>query len=147
VKINFPEVLVHLRGKDVEAKHAKKHAPTQMDAMMYGAKKLFSSGKMMAVAERGLPMSRLISGKKHKITKVPGIVGGWTDYRDIPEPPKESFRNWWKKEKSGAPARDSAERVDISALIEANKGKAAEAAANAQAAAEAQAAREGKENA
>ena len=42
---------------------------------------------------------------------------------------------------------DSAERVDISALIEANKGKAAEAAANAQAAAEAQAAREGKENA
>ena len=147
VKINFPEVLVHLRGKDVEAKHAKKHAPTQMDAMMYGAKKLFSSGKMMAVAERGLPMSRLISGKKHKITKVPGIVSGWTDYRDIPEPPKESFRNWWKKEKSGAPARDSAERVDISALIEANKGKAAEAAANAQAAAEAQAAREGKENA
>ena len=147
VKINFPEVLVHLRGKDVEAKHAKKHAPTQMDAMMYGAKKLFSSGKMMAVAERGLPMSRLISGKKHKITKVPGIVGGWTDYRDIPEPPKESFRNWWKKEKSGAPARDSAERVDIAALIEANKGKVAEAAANAQAAAEAQAAREGKENA
>ena len=154
VKINFPEVLVHLRGKDVDAKHAagefagrKKHAPTQMDAMMYGAKKLFSSGKMMAAAERGLPMSRLISGKKHKITKVPGIVGGWTDYRDIPEPPKESFRNWWKKEKSGAPARDSAERVDISALIEANKGKVAEAAANAQAAAEAQAAREGKENA
>ena len=147
VKINFPEVLVHLRGKDVEAKHAKKHAPTQMDAMMYGAKKLFSSGKMMAVAERGLPMSRLISGKKHKITKVPGIVSGWTDYRDIPEPPKESFRNWWKKEKSGAPARDSAERVDIAALIEANKGKVAEAAANAQAAAEAQAAREGKENA
>ena len=147
VKINFPEVLVHLRGKDVEAKHAKKHAPTQMDAMMYGAKKLFSSGKMMAVAERGLPMSRLISGKKHKITNVPGIVGGWTDYRDIPEPPKESFRNWWKKEKSGAPARDSAERVDIAALIEANKGKVAEAAANAQAAAEAQAAREGKENA
>ena len=147
VKINFPEVLVHLRGKDVEAKHAKKHAPTQMDAMMYGAKKLFSSGKMMAAAERGLPMSRLISGKKPKITKVPGIIGGWTDYRDIPEPPKESFRNWWKKEKSGAPARDSAERVDIAALIEANKGKVAEAAANAQAAAEAQAAREGKENA
>ena len=36
---------MHLRGKDVEAKHAKKHAPTQMDAMMYGAKKLFSSGQ------------------------------------------------------------------------------------------------------
>ena len=154
VKINFPEVLVHLRGKDVDAKHAagefagrKKHAPTQMDAMMYGAKKLFSSGKMMAVAERGLPMSRLITGKKHKISKLPGIVGGWTEYRDIPEPPKESFRNWWRKEKSGAPARDSAQRVDIAALIEANKGKAAEAAANAKAAMDAQAAHDPKENA
>ena len=150
VKINFPEVLVHLRAKDVESKHAvrefegNKKAPfSQMDGMMLGAKKLFTSGKMMSIAERGLPMSRLIGGRKHKITAVPGIVGGWTAYRDIPEPPKESFRNWWKKEKGQAPARDNAQRVDIQALIEANKGKAAEAAANAKAAQEA---REAKEN-
>ena len=150
VKINFPGVLVHLRAKDVESKHAirefegNKKAPfSQMDGMMLGAKKLFTSGKMMSIAERGLPMSRLISGRKHKITAVPGIVGGWTAYRDIPEPPKESFRNWWKKEKGQAPARDNAQRVDIQALNEANKGKAAEAAANAKAAQEA---REAKEN-
>ena len=150
VKINFPEVLVHLRAKDVESKHAvrefegNKKAPfSQMDAMMLGAKKLFTSGKMMSVAERGLPMSRLIAGRKHKITAVPGIVGGWTEYRDIPEPPKESFRNWWKKEKGKTAARDNAPRVDIQALIEANKGKAAEAAANAKAAQEV---REAKEN-
>ena len=150
VKINFPEVLVHLRAKDVESKHAvrefegNKKAPfSQMDGMMLGAKKLFTSGKMMSIAERGLPMSRLISGRKRRITAVPGIVGGWTAYRDIPEPPKESFRNWWKKEKGQAPARDNAQRVDIQALIEANKGKAAEAAANAKAAQEA---REAKEN-
>ena len=150
VKINFPEVLVHLRAKDVESKHAvrefegNKKAPfSQMDAMMLGAKKLFTSGKMMSVAERGLPMSRLIAGRKHKITAVPGIVGGWTEYRDIPEPPKESFRNLWKKEKGKTAARDNAPRVDIQALIEANKGKAAEAAANAKAAQEA---REAKEN-
>ncbi len=153
VKINFPEVLVHLRAKDVESKHAvrefegNKKAPfSQMDGMMLGAKKLFTSGKMMSIAERGLPMSRLISGRKHKISAVPGIIGGWTAYRDIPEPPKESFRNWWKKEKGQAPARDNAERVDIQALIEANKGKGAEAAANAKAAMDAQAAREAKEN-
>lgn len=153
VKINFPEVLVHLRAKDVESQHAvrefegNKKAPfSQMDGMMLGAKKLFTSGKMMSIAERGLPMSRLITGRKHKISAVPGIVGGWTAYRDIPEPPKESFRNWWKKEKGKAPARDNAERVDIQALIEANKGKVAEAAANAKAAMDAQAAREAKEN-
>ena len=150
VKINFPEVLVHLRAKDVESKHAvrefegNKKAPfSQMDGMMLGAKKLFTSGKMMSIAERGLPMSRLITGRKRRITAIPGIVSGWTAYRDIPEPPKESFRNWWKKEKDQAPARDNAQRVDIQALIEANKGKAAEAAANAKAAQEA---REAKEN-
>ena len=49
-----------------------------MDGMMLGAKKLFTSGKMMSIAERGLPMSHLISGRKHKITAVPGIVSGWT---------------------------------------------------------------------
>ena len=46
-------------------------------------------------------------------------------------------------EKGKTAARDNAPRVDIQALIEANKGKAAEAAANAKAAQEA---REAKEN-
>ena len=72
-------------------------------------------------------MSKLVTGKDHKISKFPGLVGGWTKYRDIPEPPKESFRNWWKKEAPKASRRDSSERVDIQALIEQNKGKVVEA--------------------
>lgn len=134
VKINIPDVLVHLRGKAVDHEKAqgdfkggKKDPHYQMDAMMFGAKQLFSSGKLMSLAEKGLPMSKLVTGKDHKISKFPGLVGGWTKYRDIPEPPKESFRNWWKKEAPKAPRRDSSERVDIQALIEQNKGKVAEA--------------------
>lgn len=134
VKINIPDVLVHLRGKAVDHEKAqgdfkggKKDPHYQMDAMMFGAKQLFSSGKLMSLAEKGLPMSRLVTGKDHKISKFPGLVGGWTKYRDIPEPPKESFRNWWKKEAPKASRRDSSERVDIQALIEQNKGKVVEA--------------------
>ena len=134
VKINIPDVLVHLRGKAVDHEKAqgdfkggKKDPHYQMDAMMFGAKQLFSSGKLMSLAEKGLPMSKLVTGKDHKISKFPGLVGGWTKYRDIPEPPKESFRNWWKKEAPKASRRDSSERVDIQALIEQNKGKVVEA--------------------
>ncbi|MFW0154738.1 LutB/LldF family L-lactate oxidation iron-sulfur protein [Rothia sp. P6271] len=153
VKINIPDVLVHLRGKAVDFEKAqgdfkggKKHPHPQMDAMMFGAKVLFSSGKLMSLAEKGLPMSRIITGRDHKISKLPGLVGGWTKYRDIPEPPKQSFRNWWKKERGAAAERVGGERVDIQALIEANRGKVEEVKANARAAGEAQAARHAKES-
>lgn len=142
VKINIPEVLVHLRGKAVDYEKAqgdfaggKKHPHPQMDAMMFSAKKIFSSGALMSLAEKGLPMSHLVTGKQHKISKLPGLVGGWTKYRDIPEPPEASFRNAWKKERgTKQPKRVGGERVDIQALIEANKGKVEEAHANAEAA-------------
>lgn len=141
VKINIPDVLVHLRGKAVDLEKAqgefeggKKDRHIQMDAMMFGAKTLFTSGKLLSLATRGLPASRLITGRSHKISKLPGIVGGWTDYRDIPEPPKSSFRNDWKKERGEAPKRVGGERVDLQALIAANQGKLAEAHAKAEAA-------------
>ncbi|MDQ1622223.1 MAG: L-lactate dehydrogenase complex protein LldF, partial [Actinomycetota bacterium] len=38
------------------------------------------------------------AGRDRKITKLPGIAGGWTQSRDIPAPPAESFRTWWAKD-------------------------------------------------
>lgn len=131
VKINIPEVLVHLRGKDVEAKHGqgdegtKRKSPDQMDAMMAGAKTMFSSGKVLGLAERGLPLGRLASGRSHKISWLPGLVGGWTKYRDVPEPPKQAFRHWWKKHKKNGPKqRAGSGTVDLEALIAENTGLA-----------------------
>jgi L-lactate dehydrogenase complex protein LldF len=28
---------------------------------------------------------------------LPGILGGWTQVRDLKEMPKETFRDWWEK--------------------------------------------------
>lgn len=134
VKINIPDVLVHLRGEDVDAKHGKgqegtrRKAPDQMDAMMGGARVAFGSGTALGLAERGLPLGRVVAGKDHRIDKLPGLVGGWTKYRDIDTPPKESFRAWWKKNRGKqAPApRPDSEKTDVAALIEQNKGKAQE---------------------
>ena len=84
-------------GQKISRSAPVKKVPTQMDAMMKGASFVMSSGKRMSMAEKGLPLGRVLAGRDHAIGWLPGVVGGWTDQRNIPEPPKQSFRNWWKK--------------------------------------------------
>ncbi|MDJ0356990.1 LutB/LldF family L-lactate oxidation iron-sulfur protein [Paenarthrobacter sp. PH39-S1] len=98
VKINIPEILVHLRGKDVDAQHAKRKLPSQMDVGMTVAKVALSSGRNLGLAEKGLPLGKLAAGPDRLIKRLPGLAGGWTQSRDIPAPPAQSFRDWWKKE-------------------------------------------------
>jgi len=98
VKINIPEILVHLRGEDIDSKRAKLKVPTQMDLMMKGAQWAFSSGDHLGLLEKGLPLGRLAAGRDKVIKKLPGIAAGWTQSRDIPAPPTQSFRQWWDKE-------------------------------------------------
>lgn len=130
VKINIPDVLVHLRGKDIDAKHGKaegekRHMPDQMDLMMAGAKEMFSRPLLLSAAERGLPVGRIAAGPSHKISWLPGLVGGWTKYRDIPEPPKQAFRHWWKKNrKNGAKQPTDRSPVDLQELLAQNEGLA-----------------------
>ena len=103
VAINIPEILVHLRDEDVMATHARKReesrvpVPSQMDVLMAGAKTVMSSGTLMGLAERGLPAGRLAAGPDRKLGWLPGIAGHWTDERDVPAPPRESFRAWWRR--------------------------------------------------
>lgn len=103
VKINIPDILVHLRGKDVDSKRSALKVPSQMDLMMKGAQWAFSDGKRLNLLEKGLPLGRLIAsrdstGTRKVIKKLPGLPGKWTQSRDIPEPPSQSFRQWWAAE-------------------------------------------------
>ena len=98
VKINIPDILVHLRGEDVDSKRGKKKLPSQMDLGMKAASWALSSGKNLGLVEKALPLGRLAAGPDRKITKLPGIAAGWTQSRDIPAPPGQSFRQWWDKE-------------------------------------------------
>ncbi|MGJ5590297.1 LutB/LldF family L-lactate oxidation iron-sulfur protein [Micrococcus lylae] len=113
VAIDIPSILVHLRDQDVQATHARKKAekkvpvPSQMDLMMKGASTVMSSGSLMSLAERGLPVGRLLAGKDAKLGWLPGIAGGWTDQRDVPAPPQESFRHWWKRNRGGSGQQDA----------------------------------------
>jgi L-lactate dehydrogenase complex protein LldF len=104
VKINIPDILVHLRGEDVDSKRGKRgkrgreRLPSQMDLGMKAASWALSSGKNLGLVEKALPLGRIAAGPDRKITKLPGIAAGWTQSRDIPAPPAQSFRQWWNKE-------------------------------------------------
>jgi len=69
-----------------------------MDIGMKAASWALSSGRNLGLVEKGLPLGRLAAGRDKKIKKLPGIAGGWTQSRDIPAPPAQSFRDWWAKE-------------------------------------------------
>ncbi|PYI40018.1 iron-sulfur cluster-binding protein [Arthrobacter psychrolactophilus] len=98
VKINIPEILVHLRGVDVDSKRSARKIPTQMDVIMKAAEWAFSSGSHLNILEKGLPLGKLVAGRDKVIKKLPGMGAGWTQSRDIPAPPTQSFRQWWDKE-------------------------------------------------
>ena len=87
VKINIPDILVHLRAEAVE----KTGQPVQMTAVMKASSVAMRSGRLMALAERVLPLARF------RVSWLPGLLGGWTEQRIIPAPPKKAFRHWFKE--------------------------------------------------
>ncbi|WP_248283990.1 lactate utilization protein B [Brevibacterium sediminis] len=97
VKINIPEILVHLRGEDVKANHSP--VSSQLDAALTGASWMMGDGKRMAAAEKGLPLAHKVTGGE-QINALPGIAGAWTSSRDIPALPEKSFRQLWAEEEA-----------------------------------------------
>ena len=87
VKINIPEILVHLRAEAVE----NTGQSLQMTAGMKATSVAMSSGRLMSLAER------LLSLVPVRIRWLPGLFGGWTKQRIIPAPPKQAFRHWFKE--------------------------------------------------
>jgi len=84
VAIDIPEVLVHLRAK-------APHGPAERAGMKVAGWVLndhvrLGKAQRLAVRFRGLVPRRL-----------PGPLAAWTDTRDLPEIPEESFRDWWER--------------------------------------------------
>ena len=97
VKINIPEILVHLRHKITEANRGG--MPDVWDVAMKGSSKVMQSGKNMKRAGNAVKAGRLAAGKDRKIGHLPfPVVKNWTGTRDVPAPPAQSFRAWWDDE-------------------------------------------------
>ncbi len=96
VKINIPELLVELRGRAVDADRDRR-VPTGWDAAMRSAAWVMSDGDRFARAENALKAGRLVAGKRGKISSLPWPMSAWTGSRDLPAPPKQTFRQWWRR--------------------------------------------------
>src|SRR4051812_43819020 len=85
VKIDIPSILVHLRN---EAPHPRTEA-----AAMAAAAYTMDHPRLYARAQRAAKLSRL-AGKRGR--GLPPPLNGWTASRDLPEPPPQTFRDWWR---------------------------------------------------
>ena len=100
VAINIPEVLVHLRAKAVESQgHYSERSVFKLSGYV------LRSPRRLAAAQRAASFSRYVVGRKGRIRRLPPPLSAWTDTRDAPAPPPESFRAWWARTRGGAELR------------------------------------------
>ncbi|MDM7487002.1 LutB/LldF family L-lactate oxidation iron-sulfur protein [Rhodococcus indonesiensis] len=105
VKIDIPSLLVELRHQKVE------HASFGIEAAaMKAASLAMSSSRRWTAAQKAAGLGRLLAGKKGKITSLPGPLAGWTEARDIPAPPKQTFRQWWNSDEGRAALAQAREK-------------------------------------
>jgi L-lactate dehydrogenase complex protein LldF len=91
VKINIPEVLVHLRRRVVERGGGGGEA-----AAMKATARVFASRRLFVAAQRlGRILQRPLV-RRGRIKRLPGPLSGWTAARDLPALPEQSFREWWR---------------------------------------------------
>ncbi|GGM25635.1 MULTISPECIES: lactate utilization protein B [Micromonospora] len=84
VMIDIPSILVHLRA---QAPHSRTEA-TAMAAAAY----TMDHPARYAAAQRAAKLSRL-AGRRGR--GLPPPLSGWSDSRDLPDPPARTFRQWW----------------------------------------------------
>jgi L-lactate dehydrogenase complex protein LldF len=92
VRINIPEVLTHLRAEVVAAKGKRTPEALAMSALAW----VLRDHRRYEAAQKAGSLARLIS-RDGKISKLPWPGSKWTASRDVPEPPAESFRSWWRQ--------------------------------------------------
>jgi L-lactate dehydrogenase complex protein LldF len=88
VKINIPEVLVHLRRREAERRRASTEHVT-----MRALARVFADRRLYEAAQRGGRIARFLP-------KV-GPLRGWTSARDLPQVPDQTFREWWREHRAG----------------------------------------------
>ncbi|MGW7311981.1 lactate utilization protein B [Streptomyces sp. NPDC054854] len=104
VAIDIPEVLVHLRervaqggpvtrdGVRVRIRPVRGH--TAERAALRAARLLLDRPGALRAGERLLSRARRLRPRR-----LPGPGRAWTDTRDLPDVPAESFRDWWTRER------------------------------------------------
>jgi L-lactate dehydrogenase complex protein LldF len=97
VKINIPEVLVHLRQVGVDAKRGR---PSAERVALRGLAWVMRSPRRYAAALRAARRAAAPLRRRGTVRRLPWPMSKWTSQRDAPVPPGETFREWWIRERS-----------------------------------------------
>ncbi|MDQ2775072.1 MAG: LutB/LldF family L-lactate oxidation iron-sulfur protein [Acidobacteriota bacterium] len=100
VKINIPEILIHLRGKAVEQGYGPL---TERVGMKVAAFALGGEGRF-SIAQKLARIGQTPFEHEGKLRNLPGMLAGWTEFRDLSAIPEQSFREWWAERKQGTDA-------------------------------------------
>ena len=95
VAIDIPAMLVHLRSRVVDDKLAHHRGPTPEAAAMRGLAWTMSDSRRWSWALRAGRAGRLLGRRYGRIRHLPGPLAAWTSSRDLPRPPRQTFRDWW----------------------------------------------------
>jgi L-lactate dehydrogenase complex protein LldF len=97
VKIDIPEVLVHLRARVVESKRARLRPPTAEALAMKAARMVLAKPGRLRAAQRAARLGGRLLARDGRIgaLPLPSALNGWSASRDLPVPPAETFRDWW----------------------------------------------------
>ncbi len=100
VKINIPDVLVHLRGKVVRRKQDRWGWPDPENLAMKILARIFASPKLFARSQKLGRIGQKLAMNKGFIEHLPGPLAGWTMTRDVYPVAQQTFREWWEKTRS-----------------------------------------------
>jgi L-lactate dehydrogenase complex protein LldF len=104
VKIDIPSILVELRAQHVEQQATAHRVPTGEARLMRLAAGAMTSPRRWRLAQRAARVGRLLGrsrrGGERRITALPPPLSAWTASRDLPVPPRDSFREQWIRERS-----------------------------------------------
>jgi L-lactate dehydrogenase complex protein LldF len=98
VKINIPEVLVHLRGQVVTEKQQTIAGKFDGEAIgMQALATIFGNRHSYEAAQAAGRLAQWPFVNDGYIEQGPGPLEGWTAMRDLGAIPDQTFRNWWRE--------------------------------------------------
>ncbi|MET7426892.1 LutB/LldF family L-lactate oxidation iron-sulfur protein [Dactylosporangium sp. NPDC005555] len=110
VRIDIPAMLVHLRNRHVEER-ADRPVPSPEAVAMAAMSWVMTKPGRFRRAEKLLRIGRLLGRRDDRITALPPPMSAWTATRDLPRPPAQTFRDWWRS-RPAAPVDSLVEEDD-----------------------------------
>jgi L-lactate dehydrogenase complex protein LldF len=93
VKIDIPKVLIHLRGRV----NREQGGPRSERIAMEVLGRTFAHRRRYEAAQRLARVGARPLSKDGRIeARLPGPLKGWMAVRDLPAPPAQTFRDWWR---------------------------------------------------